>query len=69
MNINGYAPFLINTLDTIVGGVDMLINYNTTNNGLPSSHRWQVLYFVNVIKISSSFSTTVLVISHTVTFC
>ena len=25
MNINGYVPFLINTLDTIVREVDMLI--------------------------------------------
>ena len=36
---------------------------------LPSSRRWLVLYFVNVIKISISFPTSVLVISHSVTFC
>ena len=33
-----------------------------------SPRRWQVLYFVNVIKISISFLTSVLVISHSVTF-
>ena len=38
----------------------------TTSSGLPSSCRWRVLYFVNVIKISISFP-TVLVISHSVT--
>ena len=31
--------------------------------------RWRVLYFVNVIKISISFPTSVLIISYSVTFC
>ena len=31
--------------------------------------RWQVLYFVNVVKISISFPMSVLVISHSITFC
>ena len=34
---------------------------------LPSSCRWQVLYFVDIIKISISFPTSVLVISNSIT--
>ena len=40
----------------------------TTSSGLSSPHRWQVLYFVNVIKISIPFPTSILVISHSVIF-
>ena len=35
---------------------------------LPSSRRWKVLYFLNVIKISISFPTSVLINSHSVTY-
>ena len=46
----------------------MLTKYFATRNGLLSSHCLRVLDFVNVIKISISFSTSILVISHSVTF-
>ena len=61
ININGYIPFLINTLDTIVRG------WKFTKLS-PSSHHRQVLYFVNVIKVSISFPTSILGISYSVTF-
>ena len=41
----------------------------TNGSGLLSSHPRRVLYFVNAIKISISFPTSILVISHLVTFC
>ena len=69
MNINEYLLFLINMLDTIVRVVNNADLVISTNSGLPSSRHWQVLYFVNVIKIFISFPTSVLVISHSVTFC
>ena len=40
----------------------------TTSSGYLLHTRRQVLYFVNIIKISISFTTSVLVISHSVTF-
>ena len=46
----------------------MLTKKFTISSGL-TSRRWRVLYFVNVIKISISFPTFVLVISYSVTFC
>ena len=63
MNINVYVPFLINTLDTIVRGVKNILSSHHLQR-LPSSRHWQVLYFINVIKISVSFPTYILVISH-----
>ena len=68
MNINGNVPFLINILDTIMKGLNILIKQYTASSGLPSSRRWRVLHFVNVIKVSIRYQTTVLVISHSVTF-
>ena len=69
MNTNGYFPFLINTLSTIVRwGFNMLIKSYTTSCGLPSSRHWRKVYFVSVIKISISFPTSFLIISHSVTF-
>ena len=67
MKINGYVPFLINTPHTIVGGGENILSSHHKQQ-LPSLHCWQVLYFVNVIKISISFPTSILVISHSVTF-
>ena len=56
MYINGYVAFLINMLDTVVsGGGNMLINLCTTGSGLLFSCHWQVLHFVNVIKIPFHF--------------
>ena len=69
MNINEYVPFLINTLETIVSWVITADCAVTISRGLPSSRPWQVLYFVNAIKNSISFSTFVWFISHSVTFC
>ena len=66
VNINGYVPFLINTLETIVRGKHILCRHHYRR--LPSSYCWQVLYFVNLIKISISFPTSVFVISHSLTF-
>ena len=40
----------------------MQIKKYSTNSGLPSSHLSQVLYFVDVIKITLSFSPNVLAI-------
>ena len=66
MNINGYDPFLLNTLDTIMKGVFLLSSHHWL--WLHSSHCWQVLYFVNVIKISISFPTSFFINCHSVTF-
>ena len=50
-------------------GSNLLIKKYTNSSGLPFSRCWRVLYFDNDIKISISFPTSVLVISHSVTFC
>ena len=58
MNINGYVPFCMNTLDSLVRGTPRFIIAAVNEQWLPSSRRRQVLYFANVIKISIFFSTS-----------
>lgn len=50
-----YDPVLMGALDAVVGGVSMLSRWSATSTGLPTSYRWQVLYFVAVVRIAISF--------------
>ena len=69
MNINVSVPFLIKFVGhycEVCRSRDYVV---TTSSGLPSSRRWRVLYFVKVINICISFSSSDLVISCSVIFC